>query len=73
MITPLTTAVTVGPTQIEGAAYAETALRAARAAVAASGKVVKAQAIVLRGYINTVLVGESRHAEIMCVGSFGVD
>jgi nucleotide-binding universal stress UspA family protein len=53
--------------------YAEASLRAARAAVDAVGRRVHSDAVVLRGNIIDVLMEESRHAAMMCVGSSGVD
>ncbi|WP_284235441.1 universal stress protein [Mycobacterium antarcticum] len=52
--------------------YAETALRTARAAVDAIEKRLAVETIILRGHIDSVLVEESRHAEMICVGSFGL-
>jgi nucleotide-binding universal stress UspA family protein len=53
--------------------YAENSLRAARAAVDAVGRHVCSDAIVRHGGITTVLVEESCHAAMMCLGSSGVD
>jgi nucleotide-binding universal stress UspA family protein len=53
--------------------YAQASLSVARAAVDATGKRVRSEAIVIRGNIASVLREESRHAAMMCVGSSGVD
>ncbi|HZE14462.1 MAG TPA: universal stress protein [Mycobacterium sp.] len=52
--------------------YAETALRAAHAAVEATGKTVKVDTAILRGRPAEVLIDESRDAELVCVGSVGI-
>jgi nucleotide-binding universal stress UspA family protein len=53
--------------------YAEASLSTARAAVDATGRHVRSDAIVVHGSISSVLIEESRHAAMMCVGSSGVD
>ncbi|AKN17831.1 hypothetical protein MHAE_07139 [Mycobacterium haemophilum DSM 44634] len=50
----------------------ETALRTAAAAVAAIGKPVKVETMMLRGSPSTTLIAESRHADMICVGSVGI-
>ena len=52
--------------------YAETALRAAHRAVEATGKAVKVETAVVRGSPDEALIGESRDAEMICVGSVGI-
>ncbi|MBS4729266.1 universal stress protein [Mycobacterium sp. SM1] len=52
--------------------YAETALRAAVAAVHALGTPVKAETAVVRGSPEKVLADESRDAAMICVGSVGI-
>lgn len=54
--------------------YAEAALRAASAAVEATGKPVKVDTAVLRGwgYVDAPLADESRDSSMMCVGSVGI-
>ncbi|MGB8208013.1 MAG: universal stress protein [Mycobacterium sp.] len=61
----------VGNVQME-VEYAETALRIAAAAVAATGKPVKVETAILRGDPATALIAESRNAEMVCVGSTGI-
>jgi len=52
--------------------YAETALRAADAAVARTGKAVKVEPAVVAGHARAVLIDESRFAAMACVGSVGI-
>jgi nucleotide-binding universal stress UspA family protein len=52
--------------------YAETALRAADAAVAATGKAVKVETAVVAGHARAVLIDQSRFAAMACVGSVGI-
>ncbi|HTI75261.1 MAG TPA: universal stress protein [Mycobacterium sp.] len=52
--------------------YAESSLRAATAAVEATGKPVKIEADVLWGTPDTNLISESRNASMVCVGSSGI-
>ncbi|WP_237567990.1 universal stress protein [Mycolicibacterium lacusdiani] len=52
--------------------YAETALRQASAAIAATGKPVKIETEVLWGPPANALVAESRHATMVCVASVGI-
>jgi nucleotide-binding universal stress UspA family protein len=52
--------------------YAEASLRAASAAVAATGKPVKVETVVANEPPDTVLIRESRHADLVCVGSEGI-
>jgi nucleotide-binding universal stress UspA family protein len=52
--------------------YAETALRAAHAAVEATGKPVKVDTAILPGSPAEALIDESRDAELVCVGSVGI-
>ena len=52
--------------------YAESSLRAATAAVQATGKPVKIETDVLWGSPDTALVNESRNASLVCVGSIGI-
>lgn len=52
--------------------YAEAALRAACAAVDATGKSVDVESAVLRGAASTALIDESRRAAMVCVGSVGI-
>lgn len=52
--------------------YAESALRAATAAVEAAGKHVKIETEVLWGSPANVLINESRNASMVCVGSVGI-
>ena len=53
--------------------HAEASLRAARAAVEAKGRPVKIETDVLRGQPGMILVSESDGAEMVCVGSTGID
>lgn len=55
-----------------GLERAETALRAAHAAVEATGKQVKVDTEILFGHPASKLVEESRDAELVCVGSVGI-
>src|SRR5271154_2925147 len=48
--------------------YGETALRAASAALHAMGEPVKIEADVLHGSPETILIDESRHAALICLG-----
>jgi nucleotide-binding universal stress UspA family protein len=52
--------------------HAETSLREAQSAVAATGKVVKIETEILRGPAGPALVEASRDAEMICVGSVGI-
>ena len=52
--------------------YAESSLRAATAAVEATGKQVKIETEVLWGTVKTVLIDESRNATMICLGSMGI-
>ena len=52
--------------------YAESSLRAATAAVEATGKPVKIETEILWGSPDTALINESRDASMMCVGSVGI-
>lgn len=53
--------------------YGETALRAACAAVHASEEHVKLEADIRHGSPTAVLIDESRHAALLCIGSIGID
>lgn len=53
-------------------AHAEASLREAQTAVEACGKPVKIETAISRGPAGGVLVGESRDAEMICVGSVGI-
>ena len=52
--------------------YAESSLRAAGAAVEATGKPVTVEAQILWGSPDTALIDESRNAAMICVGSAGI-
>lgn len=52
--------------------YGETALRAACAALHATGEQVKLEAEIKRGSPSDVLIEESRNAAMLCVGSVGI-
>ena len=52
--------------------YAESSLRAATAAVEATGKPVKIETDLLWGAPDTALINESRNASMVCVGSTGI-
>lgn len=52
--------------------HAEESLRAAQAAVEATGKPVKVETAMLDGPPGAALVAESRDAEMICVGSVGI-
>ncbi len=52
--------------------YGETALRAACAALHATGDRVKIGTDLLHGSPANVLIGESRHAALICIGSIGI-
>lgn len=52
--------------------YGQTSLRAASAAIAATGKSVKVEAEILRGSVDDELIAESRSASMLCVGSVGI-
>lgn len=52
--------------------YAETALRAASAAVERTGKTVKVDTSVRTGHVDAVLIEETRDASMICVGSVGI-
>jgi len=52
--------------------HAEESLRAAQAAVEATGKPVRVETAMLDGPPGAALVAESRDAELICVGSVGI-
>jgi nucleotide-binding universal stress UspA family protein len=52
--------------------YAQTCLRAAQAAIDATGRPVKVETAVLQGRPDSNLVEESRQAAMICVGSVGI-
>ena len=52
--------------------YAESSLRAATAALKATGKPVKIETDILWGSPDTALINESRNASMLCVGSVGI-
>jgi nucleotide-binding universal stress UspA family protein len=52
--------------------YADAALRAACAAVQATGRPVKTEAAVVRGDVASALIAESTTATLVCVGSVGI-
>ncbi len=52
--------------------YAESTLRAASSAVAATGKAVKVESDVCWAPPDDALIAESRDAEMICVGSVGI-
>lgn len=52
--------------------YAEAALRAASAAVEATGKPVMVATAIVHGSPDAVLIAESSGAEMLCVGSVGI-
>jgi nucleotide-binding universal stress UspA family protein len=52
--------------------YAETALLTASAAVEATGQPVKIETAIIRGHPNAVLARQSRDADMLVVGAFGV-
>ena len=52
--------------------YAEASVRAATAAVEATGTHVKIETEVLWGTVKTVLIDESRNATMICPGSMGI-
>jgi nucleotide-binding universal stress UspA family protein len=52
--------------------YGETALRAAAAALHAIGESVKVETDIVHGSPESALIGESRHAAMICVGSVGI-
>jgi nucleotide-binding universal stress UspA family protein len=52
--------------------YAEKALLAASAAVEATGLAVKIETAIIRGHPNAVLARQSRDADMLVVGAFGV-
>lgn len=52
--------------------YAESSLRAATAAVKATGKPVTVETQILWGSPDTALIDESRNAALICVGSVGI-
>jgi nucleotide-binding universal stress UspA family protein len=54
-------------------AHAEKSLRAAQVAVEAMGTPVKVETAILRGQPGAILVSESDDAEMICVGSVGID
>ncbi len=53
--------------------YAQTSLREADAALQATGKPVKVECDIVRGSPEGILIDESRTAEMVCVGSVGID
>ncbi len=53
--------------------HAETALQAAKAAVEATGTPVKIETEILRGQPGMILLSEADNAEMICVGSIGID
>jgi nucleotide-binding universal stress UspA family protein len=55
-----------------GVEYAESVLREADAAILATGKSVKVETAMSCGDPTTVLLDESRNAELICVGSVGI-
>jgi nucleotide-binding universal stress UspA family protein len=52
--------------------YGETALRAASAALHGVGEQVKIEADLVHGSPESVLIDESRHAAMICIGSVGI-
>ena len=52
--------------------YAEASVRAATAAVEATGTQVKIETEVLWGTVKTVLIDEPRNAAMICLGSVGI-
>lgn len=52
--------------------FARMSLREGIAAIKATGKPVKIDAVVLRGLAAEALVAESRHSSLICVGSLGI-
>jgi nucleotide-binding universal stress UspA family protein len=52
--------------------YAQAALKIAAAAVAAGGKLVKVETAILQGDPAAVLLAESCHAAMVCIGSTGI-
>jgi nucleotide-binding universal stress UspA family protein len=52
--------------------YAQTSLRAVRAAINATGRSVKVESAVLQGSPVCNLIAESRYAAMICVGSSGI-
>ena len=54
------------------AQYAEASLRAASAAVEATGKTVKIETEILWGPVKSSLIDESRNAAMLCLGSTGI-
>ncbi|MBS4729327.1 universal stress protein [Mycobacterium sp. SM1] len=52
--------------------YGEAALRSAAAAVAAVAQPVTVETVIERGSPVAVLIAESRHADMVCVGSVGI-
>jgi nucleotide-binding universal stress UspA family protein len=58
-------------TELEGE-YAETALRAASAAIETTGQPVKVETEILWGQIDSALIDASTDASMVCVGSVGV-
>lgn len=55
-----------------GEEYAESVLRAACAAVEATGMPVKTETAVIRGKVDPFLIAESSSATLVCVGSVGI-
>jgi len=54
-------------------AHAEASLQTARLAVEAMGRPIKVETDILRGPPGAILVSESDDAEMICVGSVGID
>jgi nucleotide-binding universal stress UspA family protein len=52
--------------------YGESALRSASASVAAMAQPVKVETVIMRGSPVGTLIAESRHADMVCVGSVGI-
>ena len=52
--------------------YGETVLRGAAAAIHAMGERVKVETDIVHGPPESALIGESRHAAMICVGSVGI-
>jgi nucleotide-binding universal stress UspA family protein len=56
-----------------GIEYGETVLRQANAAISAAGKVLKIDTAIVKGDPTAALLAESEAAELICVGSSGID
>lgn len=65
---------TLGDWQLKGpeAEYGQSSLRAASAAVAATGQPVKVETELLWGPPSNALIAESRHAAMICLGTVGI-